>query len=237
MKLLIHHGSGKRYLARKDGGTFSTDRGSVPLENGRQKSTKGEVFTVTEPRFVDLWLKMRRGPQWAHPKDLSIVLGLTGIGPGWRIVDAGTGSGFAANFFAYHVRPEGHVYSYDVREENLEIGRENARYFGLEEYITFKHGNVYERIEERNVDLVFLDVPEPWRAYKTAAEALREGGFLVLYLPTTDQVIRARDERTEDFTPFEVYEVLLRRWKCSKVLRPENTGLLHTAFLMIARRI
>jgi len=203
----------------------------------RTVSSKGEPFTVTKPRFVDLWAKMRRGPQWAHPKDLSILLGLTGLGPGWRVVDAGTGSGFAANFFAYHVRPSGHVYSYDVRPQNVQLGRENAEFFGLSEYVTFKNGSVYDGIDEKDVDMVFLDLPEPWRAYEHAAEALKVGGFLVLYLPTVDQVLRAKKELTDAFTPFEVYEALLRRWKNTDILRPENTGLLHTAFLLISRRI
>ncbi len=231
---MIHRPSGKRYISKSL--PHNTEYGLV-REEGRTVSSTGEPFTVTEPRFVDLWLKVRRGPQWTHPKDLSIILGLTGIGPGWRVVDAGTGSGFAANFFAYHVRPDGHVYSYDVRPQNLRIGRENAELFGLSDHITFKDGSVYESIDERGVDLVFLDLPEPWRAFGNAAKALRTGGFLVLYLPTIDQVLRAREERTNDFTPFEVYEVLLRKWKNTDILRPENTGLLHTAFIMISRKI
>ena len=231
---MIHCPSGKRYISKSL--PHNTEYGLV-REEGRTVSSTGEPFTVTEPRFVDLWLKVRRGPQWTHPKDLSIILGLTGIGPGWRVVDAGTGSGFAANFFAYHVRPDGHVYSYDVRPQNLRIGRENAELFGLNGHITFKEGSVYERIDERDVDLIFLDLPEPWRAFGNAAKALKTGGFLVLYLPTIDQVLRAKEERTEDFTPFEVYEVLLRKWKNTDILRPENTGLLHTAFIMISRKI
>ncbi len=234
MRVLIHRRTGKRYLAGKL--PHNTEFGLVRGE-GRVDSSTGEPFTVVEPRFVDLWLKMRRGPQWTHPRDLSVILGLTGIGPGWRVVDAGTGSGFAANFFAYHVRPSGHVYSYDVRPQNLRIGRENAEFFGLSDYITFTEGSVYEEIRERDVDLVFLDLPEPWRAFGNAADALKIGGFLVLYLPTIDQVLRAKKELPEDFTPFEVYEVILRRWKNTDILRPENTGLLHTAFILLSRRV
>ena len=237
MRLLIHRKTGKKYLAKSL--PYNTEMGLVRDEGecGRTFSSKGEPFTVTEPRFVDLWAKMRRGPQWAHPKDLSMVVGLTGLGPGWRVVDAGTGSGFAANFFAYHVRPSGHVYSYDVRPQNVRLGQENAEFFGLSDYVTFKEGSVYEGIDEKDVDLVFLDLPEPWRAYEHAAGALKTGGFLVLYLPTVDQVLSAKQELTDDFTPFEVYEVLLRRWKNTDILRPENTGLLHTAFLLISRRV
>lgn len=234
MHLLIHRPTGKRYLAKSL--PHNTEYGLV-REGGRTESSTGEPFTVTEPRFVDLWLKIRRGPQWTHPKDLSLIVGLTGVGPGWRVVDAGTGSGFAASFFAYHVRPDGHVYSYDVRPQNLRIGRENAELFGLSDYITFKEGSVYEGIEERDVDLVFLDLPEPWWAFEHAAEALKVGGFLVLYLPTVDQVLTAKKELTDEFTPFEVYEVLLRKWKNTDILRPENTGLLHTAFILISRRV
>ena len=234
MHLLIHRKSGKRYVAPSL--PYNTEHGLV-RSTGRTESSTGEPFTVVEPRFVDLWLKLKRGPQWSHPKDLSLVLGLTGLGPGWKVVDAGSGTGFAASFFAYHVRPNGHVYSYDIRPKNISIARENAELFGLQDYISFKEGDVSKGIDERDVDLVFFDLPEPWAAYKHAADALKLGGFLVLYLPTVDQVTRARDELPDCFTPFEVYELVLRRWKSTGPLRPENTGLLHTAFILISRKV
>ena len=234
MHLLINRKNGRRYVSPSL--PYNTEYGIV-RRTGRVESSTGEPFTVAEPRFADLWLKLKRGPQWAHPKDMSMVVGLTGVGQGWRVVDAGAGSGFAANFFAYYVRPKGHVYSYDVRHNNLHIARENAELLGLQDYISFKHGSVYDGICEKDLDLVFLDLPEPWRAYKHAADALKLGGFLVLYLPTVDQVVHAKKELPEDFTPFEVYEVILRSWKNTDILRPENVGLIHTAFILVSRRV
>ncbi len=44
--------------------------------------------------------------------------------------------------------------------------------------------DVYEGIEERGLDRILLDLPEPWRVVPHAEEALRPGGILLVYLPS-----------------------------------------------------
>jgi tRNA (adenine57-N1/adenine58-N1)-methyltransferase len=46
-----------------------------------------------------------------------------------------------------------------------------------------KKKSIYEGIEEKEVDIITLDLPEPWLAVGPAEAALKVGGFIVSYLP------------------------------------------------------
>lgn len=234
MKLLIHLRTGRTYLTDRE--RFNTEYGLVPVEDGEQTSSTGEKFLVTDPSFVDLWRRIRRGPQITHWKDLGLILVLTGLGPGWKVVEAGSGSGFSTCFFAHVVGPSGHVYSYESNPRHMRIARENVERCGYSDRVTFLDRDISEGIEQEGVDLVFLDLPEPWLTFEHALTALKPGGFLACYVPSTDQVRKCVDSVPSGFTPFSVYETIVRAWKTSPALRPENTGILHTAFVLITRK-
>ena len=234
VKLLIHARSGRTYITDRE--MFNTEYGLVRVKVGEQISSTGEKFLVTDPFFVDLWRRIRRGPQITHWKDLGLVSVLTGVGPGWRIVEAGSGSGFSTCFFAHIVGPSGHVYSYESNPRHMRIARENVAHCGYLDRVTFVDKDISKGIDQRDVDLVFLDLPEPWLVFEHALKALKPGGFLVCYVPSTDQVRRCIDAISDGFTPFGVYETFVRTWKTSPALRPENTGILHTAFVLVTRK-
>ncbi len=97
--------------------------------------------------------------------------------------------------------------------------------------------DVYEGIDEHDLDRVVLDLPEPWRVVKHAVEALRPGGILVAYLPTILQVGRLREELNEaPFGMVESLEVLQRSWHVEgQSIRPDHRMVAHTGFLTHAR--
>src|SRR6202008_4753481 len=97
--------------------------------------------------------------------------------------------------------------------------------------------DVYEGIEERDLDRIVLDLPEPWRVVKHAVEALRPGGILVAYLPTILQVGRLREELADSpFGMTESLEVLQRSWHVEgQSIRPDHRMVAHTGFLTHAR--
>ena len=97
--------------------------------------------------------------------------------------------------------------------------------------------DVYEGIDERDLDRVVLDLPEPWRVVKHAIEALRPGGILLAYLPTILQVGRLREElATAPFGMVESLEVLQRGWHVEgQSIRPDHRMVAHTGFLTVAR--
>ncbi len=231
MRLLIHK-SGKTFITDKS--TFNTEFGLIEVKEGAVKSSKGEPFTVTKPFFYDLWQRVKRGPQITHWKDLGLVTAITGIGPGWHIVEAGSGTGFSTCFFANIVGEDGHVYSYEKNPRFLRLAQENVKQCGLENRVTFKLRDVYEGgFDEKNVDMVFLDLAEPWLAFEHAWNALKPGGFLIIYVPTVEQLLKCK---SEGFTEPEIFEVIVREWKHSPT-RPKNTGLLHTAFIIKMRKM
>ena len=99
--------------------------------------------------------------------------------------------------------------------------------------------DVYEGIDEHDVDRVVLDLPEPWRVVKHAADALVPGGIMLAYLPTILQVGRLREElASAPFGMIESLEVLQRGWHVEgQSIRPDHRMVAHTGFLTVARRL
>jgi len=227
------------------GRELHTHKGVVRLSDvigrpygSRVASSTGQEFVVLRPTIRDYVLKMRRATQIIYPKDMGLILAFTGIGPGWRVVEGGTGSGALTAFLAYHVRPDGRVYSYEVRPEFLEVAEANLRRAGLLDLVELKLADITEGIEERDVDAVVLDIASPWEAVPHAREALRPGGSFASFSPTIDQAVKTVEAlRAEGFVAIEVVECLLRhiRAKPGKT-RPEWLMRAHTGYITFARK-
>ncbi len=234
MWLLIHK-SGKTYLA-PDRATYNTEYGLVELKRGYTKSSTGEEFLVTRPGFVDLWMRIKRGPQIAHWKDLGLIAALTGIGPGSRVLEVGAGSGFSTLFWAHLVGERGRVLSYEKNPKHYALLVENIEKFGFSHLEVLPDDPRKVGVKEKDFDLAFLDVPDPWELVHIVGDSLRPGAFLVSYLPTVEQVKRL-EESLDGFTEPAVHEVIHREWKLGGRTRPLSSGILHTAFIVVARKI
>ena len=152
------------------------------------------------------------------------------------VVDAGTGSGHLACYLA-HICKE--VYTYEIKENNLELSKQNAEKLGLKN-ITFYQGSVYEEIKEKKVDLITLDLPEPVKVIDNAIKSLKRGGNLVVYmpcLPALEVFIKEVKQRNELYY-VKTIELIERKWKIDgKIVRPDNVEIGHTAFLCFVRRV
>jgi tRNA (adenine57-N1/adenine58-N1)-methyltransferase len=95
----------------------------------------------------------------------------------------------------------------------------------------------YEGIDERGLDKVVLDLPEPWQVVKHAAVALRPGGILVAYTPSIVQASQLREAlAASDFHLPETVEFLRRTWHVEgQAVRPDHRMVAHTGFLTSAR--
>ena len=204
----------------------------------RVRSSTGHEFVVLKPTIRDYVLKMRRATQIIYPKDVGLILAFTGIGPGWRVVEGGTGSGALTAFLAYHVKPDGRVYSYEVRPEFLKVAEANLRRAGLLGVVELKLADVTEGIEERDVDAVVLDIAAPWEAVPHAHEALRPSGSFASFSPTIDQVVKTVAAlREHGFVAIEVVECLLRHIRAEPgKTRPEWLMRAHTGYMVFARK-
>lgn len=184
--------------------------------------------------FLDKLKRIRRGPAIMLQKDVGVILANTGINKDSRVLDAGAGSGVLTANLARFVK---RVYSYDQSKEFLDIAKENCKRLGLTN-ITFKNKDVYEEIKEKNLDLVTLDLREPWRAFSNAHNALKENGYCVCFTPHITQVSKILEISEGLFKIIKTVEDIEREWIVEKVrLRPENKIIGHTAFITILRKV
>lgn len=103
-----------------------------------------------------------------------------------------------------------------------------------------RNRDVYEGIDETDVDRMVLDLAEPWRVLPHALDALRPGAVLVCYSPSIIQVQRTVEALvdTRGFAQTETLEVLYRPWHLKgQAVRPVQNMVSHTAFLTFTRRL
>jgi tRNA (adenine57-N1/adenine58-N1)-methyltransferase len=185
--------------------------------------------------LLDLLKKLKRVPQIVTPKDASLIFGYTGIPTDSLIVDVGSGSGFLCIFLAYYCK-KGKVVTYEIRSDFTKVVKNNVKISGLKN-ILVKNKNILEGIEEKNVDLITLDMKGSENVIKNAYEVLKQGGWLVIYSPYVEQVINVRNEINKlDFKQIKTIENIVREWRVGRHTLPEVSGLLHTGWLTFARK-
>ncbi|MBI4360626.1 methyltransferase domain-containing protein [Candidatus Micrarchaeota archaeon] len=187
---------------------------------------------------VSVWKKLSRGPQVILLKDAAVISAFTGLQSGDHVVDAGAGSGFLACYLGSIVAPGGRAYSYEKRPEFAKLACRNVEKAGLQDVVEIKEKDVLEGIDEKGVDLVALDLADSPNALSQAFAALKPRGFCVGYLPHAEQVQSFVAEGLRvGFLQNQTLEVIHREMLVRKQgFRPENSGLLHTAYLSFLRK-
>jgi tRNA (adenine57-N1/adenine58-N1)-methyltransferase catalytic subunit len=190
------------------------------------------------PTLAEYVLEMPRGAQVIYPKDLGPILMLADVFPGARVLESGVGSGALTLTLLRAVGPTGHVTGYELREDFATRARSNVeRLLGADLPLRVEVRDVYEGVDEEQLDRIVLDLPEPWRVVKHAEVALRPGGIVVAYLPTIGQVARLREELAGSaFGMAQTLEVIQRGWHVDgQSVRPDHRMVGHTGFLTHAR--
>jgi tRNA (adenine57-N1/adenine58-N1)-methyltransferase catalytic subunit len=236
---------GRRYLITlEEGGQFHTHAGYVPhadivgqTEGVTVTATGGARYLAVRPTLSEFVLKMPRGAQVIYPKDLGPILMLADIFPGARVLEAGVGSGALSMTL---LRAGADIVGYELRADFLSRARKNVEAFlGAEVLDRYRveERDVYEGIDEVDLDRVVLDLPEPWRVVKHAESALHPGGIFVSYLPTITQTAQLRETLgSSAFGMAETIEVLHRGWHIEgQSVRPDHRMVAHTGFLTAAR--
>lgn len=245
---LIIDRRGRRYLTLLNSGSkFESHLGAfehddlIGAEAGSWMTTnRGHVLLAVKPTMADFALDMPRIATVGYPKDLGTILVYGDIFPGARILEAGCGSGAITMALLRAIGERGSLVSYDVRQDMIDRTRENVSAMLPDtSNLTLKLGDVYEGFEERELDRIVLDLPEPWLVVPHASESLLPGGIFVSFSPTVLQVhelVRTlRAART--FEMLETMEVLQRPWNVStRSVRPEHRMVAHTGFITVARK-
>ncbi len=229
----------------KEKGAYSTKDGNINfgdllgMEYGSVVTTHlGIKYYAFKPTVTDFLKFIKRKTQVLYPKDLGYIILKLNIMSGMRIIECGSGSGSATTAFAFSVFPNGRLYSYEARDEFMRLAFENVKRLGLENVVEFKNKDIENGFDERDVDAVFLDVKFPERYIKHAHAALKSGGGLCVFVPTTNQVTDVlRELEQTDFSMTEVVEIMLRSYKIvADRLRPDDTMIAHTGYLIFTRK-
>lgn len=245
--MLLYFNEQRWYVVKaQKGAKYSFNEGVVAADDllGRTygetfKTHLGVEFKLTKPTVCDvIYNFFKRRTQVVYPKDAALLVLKAGIGPGSRVVEAGTGSGFLTAILAYMVRPNGVVYTYETRSEFLELAKANLSTIGMDSYVVFKNKDVREGIDELNVDAVVLDMADPWVVVQHAFTSLRSGGALACFVPTVNQLEKTAEKAREvGFVMIEAIELLLRKYKVVRgETRPEMRMVGHTGYLIFARK-
>ena len=199
------------------------------------KTNMNKEFIKFNASFADEINNLKRGPAIVLAKDAGQIIAHTGINPKSKIVDAGAGSGFLAAYLS-NISP--YVITYEKNPNHFKLAKLNLKKLNLKEKI--KNKDVSEGIDEKNLDLITLDLSTPWTALKTAEKSLKSGGYLVCYLPNTTQVqTLIQKARSFSFILEKVLETIERPWKIhpkQDICRPKHQILGHTAFLVFFRK-
>jgi tRNA (adenine57-N1/adenine58-N1)-methyltransferase len=230
----------------KPGEEFHTHRGIVKHDDMIDRpygslieSHKGSRFYLFQPGITELVQTTKRNTQIMYPKDIGYILLRLNIKAGSRVIEAGTGSGGFTQVLASYVGDEGHVFSFESREEMQNLARKNIGRLGIEDRITFIVRDISEGFSEAGVDAVFLDLPNPYDLVHQVKDALTPGGFFGALLPTTNQVIKLLIElERNDFVFIDVCEISLRFYQSNaNKFRPVDRMVAHTGYLIFARSV
>jgi tRNA (adenine57-N1/adenine58-N1)-methyltransferase len=230
----------------KAGAKFESHRGILMHDDliGKPWGTQvfshiGSPFFLLQPSLGDLLVDLPRTTQILYPKDIGFIFVTMGIGPGRKVLEAGTGSGSMTTALAYAVGSDGQVISYEVKPDVQNLARKNLTRFGLESRVDFKLRDIADGFDETDADSFFLDVPNPYDYTIQVRDALKPGGFLCCLVPTFNQVEKTLVAlRHSHFAFVEVCELLLRFYQSEpNRIRPTDRMVAHTGFLIFARKI
>lgn len=196
-----------------------------------------KIFVMVEPSMKDILLNLKRSTTIMYPKDIGFILINMNIGCGNTVIEAGTGSGALTIALCWAVGNEGHVFSYETRENIQALARKNIEKNCLSERVTFILKDIGYGFDETNVDSIFLDLPNPEDYINAVKNALKPGGFFGSLVPTVNQVSRLLEALdAHDFAFIEVCENILRYYKPVPArLRPDDRITAHTGYLVFAR--
>jgi tRNA (adenine57-N1/adenine58-N1)-methyltransferase catalytic subunit len=200
---------------------------------------RGMTYTALHPTLEDFVLKMPRGAQVIYPKDLGPILILADVFPGAHVLESGIGSGALSSTL---LRAGANIVGYEIRDDFASRALNNVTAFlgdGVLDRYKVEVRDIYEGIDETDLDRIILDLPEPWNVVVHAEKALHTGGILCAYTPSVMQVAKVREQLDRPGWILQrTLEVLNRTWHVEgQAVRPDHRMVAHTGFLTTARWI
>jgi len=211
----------------------------VGKKYGKQLEIGNKQFWILTPSLQDKLQGLKRRAQIILPRDAAHIIMNCSIESGNTVLEAGIGSGSLTIALANAVAPNGKVVSYDNREDFIEHAMKNLITAKLDKYVTTKIRDITKGIDEKELDAIILDIPDPWKAVAHAWKGLRPGGYLCSYSPLVSQVEKTVKEiEKHSFIEVKTLENIQREMVVSdRGTRPSFDMLGHTGYLTFARKV
>jgi len=208
-------------------------------EYGKQLEIGNKIFWILTPSLQDKLQALKRHAQIILPRDAAHILINCSIESGDTVLEAGIGSGSLTIALANAVAPDGKVISYDKREDFIEHALKNLKTAKLDKYVKTKIKDITEGIDDKELDSLILDIPDPWRAVKHAWASLKVGGYICSYSPLISQMEKTIKEiKKQKFIEIKTFENIQREMVVSdRGTRPSFNMLGHTGYLTFARKV
>ncbi|KAG5498415.1 hypothetical protein JIQ42_03221 [Leishmania sp. Namibia] len=183
-----------------------------------QKGDTREPSVLILQNSADMWTQaVPHRTQIIYDTDIAVILLNLRLGPGKKVVEAGTGSGSLTHSLAKTVAPSGCVYTCDFHRQRCLEARAEFRRNGLDAHLVCSQwrdvcttntsaADVVDGVDAdvaamdaprtgfgvpaASVDAIFLDVPAPWAAIENVCHVLKEGGMLCTFSPCMEQTQR-----------------------------------------------
>jgi tRNA (adenine57-N1/adenine58-N1)-methyltransferase len=227
----------RSFFVRAGDGVLSTDFGTVDLDaligsnlGVRRPTQLGYVFTVHFPRPTDFFKTAKRSGTPMLPRDIGLIIGLTGMNRRDRVLDAGTGTGICAFFFSGIAAS---VVSYERRREFHELACVNLKEAGATN-VELICGDVHEA--SGSFDIVHLDLLLEPSHIMHAHSLLISGGFLAGYTPFIEQMGLLYDTASGLFSDMTSYDCIIREMDRSERGTRPSTRVAHSGFITVARK-
>jgi len=236
----------KRIIDIEQSGKLFLPQGHIEIEELKVIPI-GHAFTVQDRTYYlfdcdihdFLSIGLKRRTQIIYPKESGYIILKMDISSGKKVGEAGTGSGAMTLQFSRAVGREGEVYSYEKEKDFVKLAEKNLRDGAEFENVTIHNQLLEDGIHESNLDGFFLDIKKPWEALDVVLNALKPGGHLCFFVPTTNQVSYIlKGLKTHGCVLTEVEEILKRSYKLNPArFRPVDKMIAHTGYLIFSRKV
>jgi tRNA (adenine57-N1/adenine58-N1)-methyltransferase len=203
------------------------------------KTSLDKKIYLIQPTIYDYIMKSERNTQIVYPKDLGYIAIRSGIQNGSKVLEIGTGSGALTTFLASIVKPNGHVYTYDINPEFMKIAKKNLVKSKMDEYVTMTEYDIRNGISLQEFDAAIIDLGDPWTVVENVYKVLKGSGAFLAICPTMNQAEKtAISLKNNYFTDIECVEILIRNIEAREgMTRPSMRMIGHTTYLIFARKI
>lgn len=240
---LVAQDGGRHLIEVAEGHVQVDDLGVVDMDR-LAGHPWGEPLKIGQRRLVpmpaeplDVIRSPKRDAQIVTEKDAARIVAGTGIGPGDRVLEIGTGSGVLSIAIAHAVGPEGRLVSVDHRRKHQATAVENLALADLADRVELVEAEGEQLPVDGPFDAAVLDVPNPEEVVPGVAGTLRVGAGLAVYVPLVSQVEAVCDVLEDGWVDVRTVELIERPWVVhDRGARPEHRILGHTGFLTFARR-